>query len=122
MNQRVVWPIAGVLGLAVLVVGITQLSAQRPPVNLRGTGPPTGRFVVADAGDDYVLILDSATGQVYRADEKDFNKMSALPKVGERLRQPALDRRPDFTKDKDKVGGPGRDRERFRDKDKDKGN
>jgi hypothetical protein len=119
MNHRVVWPIAGVLGLAVLVVGITNLSAQRP-VNVPGTAPPAGRFVVADAGEDAVLILDSATGQVYRAQEKDFKKMSELPKVGEGFRPPALDRRPDFTKDKDKVGGPGRDRERFRDKDKDK--
>ena len=115
MKHRVVWPIAGVLGLAVLVVGITKLSAQRPPINLPGLAPPVGRFVVAHATAARVIILDSATGQVYVAEEKDFKPVSALPKVGEGFRPPGLDRLRDRGRPREK------DKDKIEDKAKDKG-
>jgi len=74
----------GVLGLGLLVLGFTRSSAQ-PPMGGFGGGfgfTQTGRFTVAHAMPSQVLILDTATGQVYQAKSGDFKKMSELPRVG----------------------------------------
>jgi hypothetical protein len=48
-----------------------------------------GRFVVAHSSPERIVILDTATGQVYVATERDFKKMSEMPKVGgDRLIRP----------------------------------
>jgi hypothetical protein len=124
VTHRIVWPIAALLGLIVLVVGISNVPAQR-----FGGGamyspypPQPGRFAVAHATATRVIILDTATGKLYRATEDDFSKMSDLPKFG----MPPGPFPGPFDKDKDKPG-PGRfidkakDRPgRFADKDKDR--
>lgn len=61
---------------------LTQLPAQR---DLPIRPLTTGRFVVAHATAERVLILDSTTGQIYVAEEKDFKKLAELPKLAPRL-------------------------------------
>jgi hypothetical protein len=134
MNRRIVWPVAGVLGLAVLVLSISGLPAQRP-INMPTPGLHSGRFVVAHATPTRVIILDSATGQVYAAGERDFKPMSELPRPGEGSRPPFMQRDKDKDNFSDKDRKEDRPRERrskdkeikdispprrFNDKDKDK--
>jgi hypothetical protein len=101
VNHRIVWSVAGVVAaLGLLVFGISTLSAQRPPAYgfpMMGV-PQVGRFTVAHATATKVIILDTMTGQVYKAEEGDFKKASSLPKVGEGFRPTGP---PDF-KDKAK--------------------
>ena len=108
MSNRFVWSIVAVLSLGGLIAFLSQSSAQRAPGGRPGgaaepgmpgmPGVPhgmPGRFVVANASSSQVLILDTATGQVYRAGEKDFKKMSDLPGMGRDGQTPARDRRPE---------------------------
>jgi hypothetical protein len=133
VTHRIVWPIAALLGLIVLVVGLSNVPAQRfRPGGGMPDFPPSqpGRFAVAHASATRVLILDTATGTLYRATEDDFKKMSEMPRFGGPMPLPGP-----FDKDKDRPGrfvdkakdkpGPGRfidkakDRpDRFADKDK----
>ena len=91
MSHRFVWSIVAVLSLGGLIAFLSQSSAQRAgggaPGGMPGmAGMPQGmpgRFVVANASSSQVLILDTATGQVYRAKEEDFKKMSDLPGMGQ---------------------------------------
>jgi len=128
MNHRIVWPILGVLGLGLLVLGFNSLSARQPGgggfggFGGFGMGPPN-RFVVAHATPSQVLILDTTTGQVYQAKSGDFKKMSELPRMGE-FRPPFFggekdkESRPPFGKFKDKKA---KDPDKDEDKDIEKG-
>jgi len=96
MNTRIAWTIAGVVVLGALVVGATQLSAQRPPREGPGAGPgpgagggfgggfmmgpnQVGRYTVARVhGED--VILDTTTGDIYKVALGDFKKFSERPK------------------------------------------
>ena len=92
MRHRIFWPLVACLGLGGLTLVISQSTAKRAPGGAGGPGGPAGmpggmpgmpgRFVVANASATQVLILDTATGQVYRAKEEDFKKMSDLPVMG----------------------------------------
>ena len=116
MNHRFVWSIVAVLSLGGLIAFLSQSSAQRAPGGRAGgDGVPEmprmpgmaamphgmpGRFVVANASSSQVLILDTATGQVYRAGEKDFKSVSELPGMGQPgggrgVGQPGGGRRPE---------------------------
>ena len=114
MSHRILWPLVACLGLGGLILVISQSTAQRPGSGMPGMpgGMPgmPGRFVVANASSSQVLILDTATGRVYRAKDDDFEKMSELPRIGggADARPPARDRRPE-ARDKDK-DAPARDR------------
>lgn len=89
MKQRIVWGLVTVAAVAVVVLVLAPSNAQRPGGGggfgggFGMMGPMGGRFTVAHASADAVLILDTATGQVYKAGAKDFKKMSELPKMGE---------------------------------------
>ena len=115
MSHRILWPLVACLGLGGLILVISQSTAQRPGSGMPGMpgGMPgmPGRFVVANASSSQVLILDTATGQVYRALEKDIKKLSELPHMGGGgdARPPARDRRSP-AKDKDDVRPPARDK------------
>src|SRR5262245_44199078 len=112
MKHSVVWPIAGVLALAVLVFGLASLLAQ-PRANIPGIGPQPIRFVVAHATAGQVLVLDSMTGQVYEFREKDFKKPSELPRVGDGVIRPRFGDR-----DKDAAPRDRTDKDRdFKDRD-----
>src|SRR5262245_44529808 len=93
MKRNITWPIAGVVALAIVVYGITAVNAQRDPPRdgfMRAPIQP-GRFAVAHAGPERIVILDTATGQLYVGGEKDFKKMSELPRFGE-MGRPAIRR------------------------------
>jgi hypothetical protein len=89
MKQTVVWPIAAVVALGVVVLGIATVEAQRDGDRGRGGmdhpahAPHSGRFVVAHALAERIVILDTATGQLYVAGEKDMKKFSEMPKIGD---------------------------------------
>jgi hypothetical protein len=86
MKHRVVWPIVALLAIGLVVLSINSVSAQRDgdrgrPMERMGSAPHAGRFVVAHALAERIVILDTATGQLYVAGEKDMKKVSELPKV-----------------------------------------
>lgn len=94
MKQTVVWPIAAVVALGVVVLGITTVEAQRDgdrgrPMDRPAPAPRAGRFVVAHALAERIVILDTATGQLYVAGERDMKKFSELPSIGDG--RPAFD-------------------------------
>lgn len=83
MTHRVVWPITILVGLVILVAGISNMQAQLPGSGMGMMMPPQpGRFVVAYGSATKVIILDTGTGKLYAAGEKDFAKASELPKFG----------------------------------------
>jgi len=130
MTARVVWPVAGLLGLGLLVFArfAPPSSAQRPERPARDTPaargadsplatlrPPVGRFVVARATKQEIVILDTATGQLYKATPNDFKKFSELPKIGEgRGLRPPVGRAKDAPRrgDREKRATPRRDPEK----------
>jgi len=88
VNNRGVWALAAVAALALLVAGISQVPAQRPNIGGGGAGimigppgPMPGRFVVARVAGESIILLDTATGELYRADSKDVKAFSEKPKV-----------------------------------------
>jgi hypothetical protein len=121
MRHRIVWPVVATLALGSLILVISQSTAQWGAGgfggNLPGTPGTPGmpgtqlRFIVANASSSQVLILDTATGLVYRAKEDDFKKLSDLPHLGggRGVQPPARDRRPE-SRDKVKSPAPARDR------------
>jgi hypothetical protein len=108
-----VWPVAGLLGLAILAVCFSTLPAQQ-----REPMPPwmmmpgqTGRYVVAHASEKQIVILDTTSGKLYKATSEDYRKYSELPKM--EMPRP-------FLPDKDKIERPKdrpvRDKERPKEK------
>jgi Cys-tRNA synthase (O-phospho-L-seryl-tRNA:Cys-tRNA synthase) len=85
MKPTVVWPIAAVVALGIVVLGIATVEAQRAEGDRAAfvPAPHAGRFVVAHALAERIVILDTATGQLYVAGEKDMKKFSEMPKVGD---------------------------------------
>jgi hypothetical protein len=105
MNRKLAWTIGGMIVLAVAIVGMTQLKAQRPPppreegVPLRRPGfvpgGPVGRYMVARIIGSNIVLLDTMTGELYEATPKDFKKFSERPR-GAPVRPGDYDRlRPD---------------------------
>jgi hypothetical protein len=88
MNHRIVWPVVLVLAVGVAAVTISASNAQREgdrgrPMDRLAPAQP-GRFVVAKVFDpNSVLLLDTATGQIYELERSDFKKASSLPKFSE---------------------------------------
>src|SRR5262245_20933905 len=87
MQSRIIWPVAGIIALLVVVLAVSFSGAQRPErpalPGMGGMLPMQGRFVVAHASATQVLILDTVTGKVYKAGEKDFKPVSELPRTFE---------------------------------------
>ena len=119
MRHRIIWPVVAALALGVVVLVISQSTAQRAGGGMPGMPGMPGRFVVAHASANQVLILDTATGQVYRAKEDEFKKLSELPRGGHDVEPPARDRRleprdkfktDERTADKTTTRDPARDR------------
>src|SRR5262245_23159840 len=122
MSHRVLWPLGGLLTLLVLVASFNQAPAQpRPALPL--IGGQVGRFVVAHASEKQIIILDTTTGKLYKATEKDFEKYSELPKTAPlEIPLPFLDKdkkKDGPVKDKVKVPTPDKDRKEEKDRKKD---
>jgi hypothetical protein len=69
--------VAGVIAVIGLVIAISTTPAQ--PGGFGGFRM-SGRFVVAHATATQVLILDTTTGSIFKAGEKDFKAYSELAK------------------------------------------
>jgi hypothetical protein len=82
VTHRIVWPITVLLGLIILAIGISNAPAQRRPDTPVYIPPMSGRFAVAHATATTFIILDTATGKLYKAGEADLLKASEMPKVG----------------------------------------
>jgi hypothetical protein len=122
MKQNLAWPIAAVVGLGILVFGLSSGLAQRdrPLEGMRPQGQPW-RFTVAHANAGRIVILDTATGQLYVANEKDFKPHSDLPRVGEQGRPRPIERdKEPIRREKDRERPKERDKETTLEKDKDK--
>jgi len=80
MKYRHLWLMGGMAAVLLTVSHRDTTTAQEMPIPFFGGGQ-VGRFVVARADKDYIIILDTTSGKLYKATEKDFQKFSDLPKV-----------------------------------------
>jgi len=81
MDRRILWPAVGVVAVVALWWATPSTPAQ--PGGPWGRFQPTGRFVVAHASATQVLILDTTTGTIFKAGEKDFKAFADLAKMME---------------------------------------
>jgi hypothetical protein len=133
MNRTGLWLTLALLLAGLTVFGISSLVAQRPPP-LPGMGgfnaPEIGRYQVVRATDDEVIVLDTATGDLYRAKTKDIKPYSERPKPDTGKRDPVIPALPkdtlkdlpappkDFPIPRDRPSLPPRDKEKASDRDK----
>ena len=111
MTRRFLW-LWGLLALLILAASFSHVPAQRGPSVPFFGGGQVGRFVVAHASDKQIVILDTTSGKLYKATEKDFQKYSDLPKI-----EPMEIPLPFGGRDKDKGKEAPKDKE-LKDKDK----
>jgi hypothetical protein len=80
MARQAGW-LAGAAALALLIYGVSQLSAQR-------SGPShgeVGRFVVVRSSADVIVLMDTTTGDLYNAVPSDIKPYAARAQGGGRL-------------------------------------
>jgi hypothetical protein len=84
MDRRSTLILGGAIVLGFLVVGLSQLGAQRFPGDARGSGEGmVGRYQVVRSSPESVLLLDTVTGELYIAGRDDIRPSSARPRGGE---------------------------------------
>jgi hypothetical protein len=74
MDRKNAFILGGAILLGFLVLGLTQALAQRYPP---GPGGPVGRFQVARANADVIVLLDTTTGDLYSAQARDIQPYHA---------------------------------------------
>jgi hypothetical protein len=105
-------------------VGVASLFAQRfgPPAD--GRGGEVGRYVVVRNTDDGIILMDTTTGDLYKATPADLKPFAARPQAAwgdERDKPGFLDKEKDRPPFADKDKGPIKDKFPPKDKfDKDK--
>jgi hypothetical protein len=78
MTSKNAWTAAGVLALVLVIVGISSLSAQRfGPSPAAGGGGDVGRYVLVRNTEDAIIIMDSVSGDLYRAAPADIKPYAA---------------------------------------------
>jgi len=113
MDRKNAWIIGCAIVAGFLLVGLTQVFAQRFPGDGRAPGG-IGRYQVVRANADVTIILDTTNGDLYRAVPNDIRAYSLRPRGPATGGQRPTDR--GFTdKDKPDSGPPNRT---FTDKDK----
>jgi hypothetical protein len=106
MDRKNAWIIGCAIVAGFLLVGLTQVFAQRFPPDGRPPGG-VGRYQVVRANADVTIILDTTNGDLYRAVPNDIRAYSLRPRGPVTGGQRPTDR--GFT-DKDKAdGAPARD-------------
>jgi hypothetical protein len=82
MKRKLIWTALGVVAAALLLTVASRLRAQRPPGPGTGLVLPNlpGRFVVARTVGENIILLDTATGDLYRATPDDIKKFSDKPR------------------------------------------
>ena len=85
MNPKHVGLASGVVLLGVAIVGISCVSAQPPfRPEPRPNDQGIGRFQVVQVVEREIIILDTATGDLYAAGPKDIKPFSTKPVTGRR--------------------------------------
>jgi hypothetical protein len=81
MEQKGAWIIAGAIVVGLFGFGFTHLFAQRSDFGSerRLLGGEPGRYQVARASSDVIVILDTATGDLYYAVPSDIKPFSSRP-------------------------------------------
>jgi hypothetical protein len=102
MERKGFWIIVAAFLGGFLLFGLSQAVAQRGFGEPRSPDRPVGRFQVVHVADGEIILLDTATGDLYAAQPRDVKPYNTRPR---------LDDRQPFMRDK----GPP---ERFFDKDK----
>src|SRR5260221_631049 len=74
------WVTGGVVVLILGVLGLSALTAQRPGVLNPYGSNDVGRYVVAHSGADGIVLLDTTTGELYRAMPADIKPHYARPR------------------------------------------
>jgi hypothetical protein len=82
MDRKGAWIIAGGLLVGGLIFGLSHLWAQRfgPPPG-PGMGGGVGRYQVVSTSAKTIIVIDTATGDLYRATPKDVKSISSRPKA-----------------------------------------
>lgn len=81
MDRKSAWIVAGSVVAGFLVLGLTQVFAQRFPADERPAGA-VGRYRVVRATADAVLLLDTVTGDLYTAVPGDARPYNSRPGAG----------------------------------------
>jgi hypothetical protein len=115
MNKHLIWAIAAIVALAVVVLGVSTIPAQRPEREMKGIPPQVGRFVVASAVGNEIYILDTVTGQLYRWYTESAKRASEIPKVVEGVPPPAVRDKGEKGKRPDRPVGKERDKIKAKD-------
>ncbi len=79
MSHLRLWLAGGLVVLVLGVSGMSALTAQRTPPSGLG-GSEVGRYQVVHTGPDGLIMLDTATGELYRATPNDIKPYSAHPR------------------------------------------
>jgi hypothetical protein len=81
MHRSRYWALLGVAGVAVLVLAITMLEAQRPfPAAF--FPEQVGRYQAIKIDGDTIILLDTATGDLYKAGRDDIKPYRDRPRIG----------------------------------------
>jgi hypothetical protein len=101
MSSKTGWMAAGLLALIILIVGISNLSAQRFGTAGSGHGD-VGRYVLVRNTDDALIIMDSASGDLFKATPADIKSFAARhgPVEGKKAAEELV---PDRFKDEPKL-------------------
>jgi hypothetical protein len=83
MTHVKLWLTGGFVLLIGGVIGLSALTAQRTPPSLLG-GSEVGRYQAVHTSPDGIILLDTATGELYRATPNDIKPHSARPR-GDRI-------------------------------------
>lgn len=115
MNRIGTWIPVGVIALVGLIVGLSQLPAQRFG---QPGGGEVGRYVVVRATPDIIILLDTVTGSLYNALPSDIKPWAQRggPPTGLRPAEKDFDR---FEKKRDFEKEPGFERKEKEEKRRD---
>jgi hypothetical protein len=83
MSRRGAWIVVGLLFLAGVTITMSSVVAQGWG---QGPGPgnhPPGRFQVVSSSPEGVILLDTATGELYKAGPGDIKPYYMRPRVGQ---------------------------------------
>ena len=122
MDRKGAWITVGILAGAVALFALSNLLAYRAPIRPSDTvsvPEATGRFQVVRSAADHIILLDSATGDLWKA-----RIPEDVRPYKERVRPEPVDRGGPTDKDKDKPADIKKDiadaAKPFRDKAKEK--
>jgi hypothetical protein len=80
MNQKGPWIVSGLIFLGVALFGLATLSAQRFPAPPGAHGGEAGRYQVVVSSADMIILLDTTTGDLYKAVPGDVKPYNTRPR------------------------------------------